>query len=112
MIGLVTAVPRRWYPICGVFLGAFATLLALLLPGGDGPVLVASFACALAVLLAVRVDFTKSGTAWYLLAAGAPLVALGAARNNPAKTLGAGDVLLAAGLFTLAGGITLLVVAR
>jgi diguanylate cyclase (GGDEF)-like protein len=112
MIGFVTALPRRWYPLCGVFLGALAFLLALLWPGGDGPVLVAGFACILAILLAVRVDFTKSGTAWYLLAAGTLLVALGAASNNPAQTLGAGDVLLAAGLFTLAGGIALLVVAR
>jgi diguanylate cyclase (GGDEF)-like protein len=112
MIGFVTALPRRWYPICGAFLGAFATLLALLWLGGDGPVLFAGFACTLAILLAIRIDSTKPSAACYLLAAGTLLVALGTAGNTPAQTLGAGDVLLATGLFVLAGGIALLVVAR
>jgi hypothetical protein len=112
MIGFVPALLRRWYPRCGVFIGAFSFLLALLWPGGDGPVLVAGFACTLVILLAVRLDFTKAGAAWYLLAAGSLLVALGAAISNPAQTLGVGDVLLVAGLFTLAGGIALLVVTR
>ncbi len=112
MIGLVTALPRRCYPYCGVFLGALATLLALLWPGGDAPVLVAGLACSTAILLVVRVDFTKAGAAWYLLAVGVLLVALGAATNDPAQKLGFGDVLFTAGLLTLAAGIVLLVVAR
>ncbi len=112
MIGFVTAVPRRWYPLCGVLLGAFVILLGLVWPGGDGPVLVAGFACAAAILLTIRVDFSKTGAAWYLLAAGTLLVALGAAVNSSARTLTDGDVVLAAGLLTLAGGIVLLVVAR
>jgi len=112
MIGLVTALPRRCYPYCGVLLGALASLLALLWPGGDAPVLVAGLACSAVILLAIRVDFTKAGAAWYLLAAGALLVALGAASNEPARGLGFGDLLFTAGLLTLAGGIALLVVAR
>ena len=112
MIGLVTALPRRCYPYCGVVLGALASLLALLWPGGDAPVLVAGLACSTAILLAVRADFTKAGAAWYSIAAGTLLVALGAASNEPAHGLGFGDILFTAGLLTLAGGIVLLVVAR
>ena len=112
MIDLVTALPRRCYPYCGVFIGAFATLLALLWPGGDAPVLVAGLACSAVVLLVVRADFTKVGTAWYLLAAGVLLVALGGAANNPVQKLGFGDLLFIAGLLTLTAGIVLLVVAR
>src|ERR1035437_4068557 len=111
MIGLVTALPRRCYPYCGVILGALATLLALLWPGGDAPLLVAGLACSAVVLLVVQVDFTKVGTAWYLLAAGVLLVALGDAANNPVQKLGFGDLLFTAGLLTLTAGIVLLVVA-
>ncbi len=112
MIGFVAALPRRCYPYCGVLLCALAFLLALLWPGGDAPVIVAGLACCTAVLLVVQVDFSKVGTAWYLLAVGALLVALGAAFNNPARTLGFGDVLLTLGLLTLASGIGLFVYAR
>jgi diguanylate cyclase (GGDEF)-like protein len=112
MIGLVTALPRRCYPYCGVLLGALASLLALLWPGGDAPVLVAGLACSGVILLAVGVDFTRAGSAWYLLAAGAPLVALGAAVDEPARSLGFGDILFTAGLLTLAAGIVLLIAAR
>jgi len=112
MIGLVAVLPRRWYPYCGVILGALASLLALIWPGGDAPVLVAGLACSAAVLLVVQVDFTKVGAAWYLLAAGALLVALAAAVNVPAEKLGLGDIVFAAGLLSLAAGIALLVAAR
>jgi len=111
MIGFVTALPRRCYPFCGVLLGALVTLLGLVWPGGDAPVILAGLACFAVILLAVRVDFTLAGAGWYLLAAGTLLIALGAAVNE-SQRLGLGDLLFAAGFVALAAGIAFLVVSR
>jgi diguanylate cyclase (GGDEF)-like protein len=112
MIVLVTALPRRWYLLCGVSLAALASLLAVIWPGGDAAPFAAGLACSLAILLAVRIDLTQTGLAWYLAAAGSALVAFGVLARDRAHGLGAGDVLLASGLLALAIGIGLLVAVR
>ena len=111
MIGFVTAVPRRWYLLGGIFFVAFASLLALLFFGG-APTTVGGFGCALAILFAVRVDHTKAGTAWYLLATGASLLGLTSILGDGAQRFVVHDALLTAGLLTIAAGIGLLVAAR
>jgi diguanylate cyclase (GGDEF)-like protein len=109
MIGSVAPDPRRWYLSCGVSLGALAFLLAVIWIGGDAPALVAGLACAIAIAIAIRIDLSQTGFAWYLLAGGTALTALGIASTDHRPGLATGDILLTCGLFGLAIGIALLV---
>ncbi|MGD0167325.1 MAG: EAL domain-containing protein [Gaiellaceae bacterium] len=107
----MTAVPRRWYLLCGVSLGASASLLAL--PWlGSAPAAAAGIACTLAIVFVVHLDHAQTQLAWHLLAAGALLTALSAAIASPAQGIGATDVLMPAGFLALASGILMLIIAR
>ena len=111
MIGFVTALPRRWYLCGGVSLVALASLLALLVLGG-APATVAGLSCALAILFSVRLDRTKTGAAWYLLAAGASLLGLTSVLGGGPERFSTRDAFLTAGLLAIAAGIGLLAAAR
>jgi diguanylate cyclase (GGDEF)-like protein len=110
MIGFVTALSRRWYLRGGISLVAFASLLALLVLGG-APATVAGLGCALAILFSVRFDHTKTGAAWYLLAAGASLLGLTAVLGGGPEKFSVRDAVLTAGFLTIATGVGLLVAA-
>jgi len=110
MIGFVTALFRRWYLRSGISLVAFASLLALLVLGGV-PATIAGLGCALAILLSARLNRTKTGVAWYLLAAGASLLGLTAVLGGGPEKFSARDAFLAVGLLTIAAGFGLLVAA-
>ena len=113
MIGFVTAIPRRWYLVVGVFLVALASLLALSVLGG-APATAAGLACALTIVFSVRLghDRTKAAAAWYLLAAGAALLAATAVLGAGQGRFAVRDGLLTAGVLAVAGGIGWLVAAR
>ena len=110
MIGFVTALFRRWYLRSGISLVAFASLLALLVLGGV-PATIAGLGCALAILLSARLNRTKTGVAWYLLAAGASLLGLTAVLGGGPEKFSARDAFLAVGLLTIAAGFGLMVAA-
>jgi diguanylate cyclase (GGDEF)-like protein len=110
MIGFVTALSRRWYLRGGIFLVAFASLLALLVLDG-APATIAGLGCALAILFSVRLDHTKTGATWYLLAGGAALLGLTAVLGAGPERFGARDAFLTAGLLTIATGVGLLLAA-
>ena len=111
MIGFVTALPLRRNLFGGISLVVSATLLALTFLGG-APAAVAGFGCALVILVSVRLDHTKTGAAWYFLAAGVSLLGLTSVLSSGGERFGIRDALLTAGLVTIASGIGLLIAAR